>query len=109
MICHSMRDDKETELMFIMKLIGKLLVVICIIVLSGLCLGAKVLENVGARVAGFVLTILGVLALMAVISSNWFALTVFGVLAIGLVSVLFGVATLEAIIEIGKDTLKCRL
>ena len=95
--------------MLIIKFFEKLLVVICIIVLSGLCLGAKVLENVGARVAGLVLTILGVLALMAVVSSNWFAFTVFGVLAIGVVTVLFGVATLEAIIEIGKDTLKCRL
>lgn len=109
MICHSMRDSREMVIMFIMKLLGKLLVVICIIALSGLCLGAKVLENVGARVAGFILMILGVLALMAVISSNWFALTVFVVLAIGVVMVLFGVATLEAIIEIGKDTLKCRL
>ena len=95
--------------MFIIKLFGKSLAVIGIIILSGLCLGTKVLENVGARVAGFILTILGVLALMSVVSSNWFAFTVFGVLAIGVVTVLFGVATLEAIIEIGKDTLKCRL
>ena len=109
MICHSVRDSREMVIMFIMKLLGKLLVAICIIVLSGLCLGAKVLENVGARVVGFILMILGVLALMAVISSNWFALTVFGVIAIGVVATLFGVATLEAIIEIGKDTLKYRL
>lgn len=95
--------------MFIMKLIGKLLAVIGTIILSGLCMGVKILENLGARLAGFILTILGVLALMAVISSNWFAFAVFGVLAIGVVTVLFGVATLEAIIEMGKDTLKCRL
>lgn len=95
--------------MFMMRFLGKLLAVICIVVLSGLCLGAKVLENVGARVAGFILTILGVLALMAVISSNWFALTIFGVLALGVVVVLFGVATLEAMIEIGRDALKCKL
>lgn len=74
--------------------------------LSGLCLGAKVLENVGARVAGFILTILGVLALMAVISSNWFALTIFGVLALGVVAVLFGTATLEVFFGLGRDALK---
>ena len=46
MICHSMRDDKETELMFIMKLIRKLLAVIGIILFSGLCLGDRGLEEI---------------------------------------------------------------
>lgn len=92
--------------MFIMKLIGKLLAVIGIIILSGLCLGVKVLENLGARLAGVILTILGVLAIMAVISSNWFAFTVFGVLAVCVVAVLFGTATFEVIIELGRDAMK---
>lgn len=92
--------------MFILKLFGKFLAVIGIIVLSGLCLGVKVLENVGARVAGIILMILGILALMAIVSNNWFALTVFGVLAVGVVAILFGAATLEAIMEIGCDAMK---
>ena len=92
--------------MFILKLFGKLLAVIGIIVLSGLCLGVKVLENVGARVAGIILMILGILAFMAIVSTNWFALTVFGVLAVGVVAILFGAATLEAIMEIGCDAMK---
>ena len=92
--------------MFILKLFGKLLAVVGIIVLSGLCLGVKVIENVGARVAGLILMILGILALMAIVSSNWFALTVFGVLAVGVVAILFGAATLEAIMEIGCDAMK---
>ena len=92
--------------MFILKLFGKLLAVIGIIVLSGLCLGVKVLENVGARVAGIILMILGILAFMAIVSTNWFALTVFGVLAVGVVAILFGAATLEAFMEIGCDAMK---
>ena len=92
--------------MFILKLFGKFLAVIGIIVLSGLCLGVKVLENVGARVAGIILMILGILAFMAIVSTNWFALTVFGVLAVGVVAILFGAATLEAIMEIGCDAMK---
>ena len=92
--------------MFILKLFGKLLAVVGIIVLSGLCLGVKVIENVGARVAGLILVLLGILALMAVVCTNWFALTVFGVLAVGVVAILFGAATLEAIMEIGCDAMK---
>lgn len=106
MICHSMRENKEMAVMFIIKLLEKILAVIGIIILSGLCLGVKVLENLGTRIAGFILTILGVLAFMAVISSNWFALTVFGVLAVCVVVVLFGTATLEALIELGRDAMK---
>lgn len=101
-----MRDGKEMARMFILKLGRKLLAVIGIIILLGLCLGVKVLENLGARFAGFILTILGVLALMAVISSDWFALTVFGVLAVCVVAVLFGTATFEVIIELGRDAMK---
>ena len=101
-----MRDSKEMAIMFILKLFGKLLAVVGIIVLSGLCLGVKVLENVGARIAGIILVLLGILALMAVISTNWFALTVFGVLAVGVIVILFGAATLEAIMEIGCDAMK---
>lgn len=92
--------------MFILRLFGKFLTVIGIILLSGLCLGVKVLENVGARVAGIILVFLGILALMAIVSSNWFALTVFGVLAVGVIAILFGAATLEAIMEIGCDAMK---
>ena len=92
--------------MFILKLFGKLLAMVGIIILSGLCLGVKVLENVGARIAGIILVLLGILALMAVISTNWFALTVFGVLAVGVIVILFGAATLEAIMEIGCDAMK---
>ena len=92
--------------MFILKLFGKLLAVLGIIVLSGLCLGVKVLENVGARIAGIILVLLGILALMAIVSTNWFALTVFGVLAVGVIAILFGAATLEAIMEIGCDAMK---
>lgn len=92
--------------MFMLKLFGKLLAVVGIIVLSGLCLGVKVLENVGARVAGVILVLLGILAFMAVVSTNWLALTVFGVLAVGVVAILFGAATLEAIMEIGCDAMK---
>ena len=92
--------------MFILKLFGKLLAVVGIIVLSGLCLGVKVLENVGARIAGIILVLLGILALMAIVSTNWFALTVFGVLAVGVIVILFGAATLEAIMEIGCDAMK---
>ena len=92
--------------MFILKLFGKLLAAIGIIVLSGLCLGVKVLENVGTRVAGIILVLLGILALMAIVSNNWFALTVFGVLAVGVVAILFGAATLEALMEIGCDAMK---
>lgn len=95
--------------MMIFRLLGKLIAVFVIIILSGLCLGVKVLENVGAKIAGFILTILGILALMAVISSNWFALTVFGVLAVGVVAVLFGAATFEVLIEIGRDVMKASL
>ena len=92
--------------MFILKLFGKLLAVVGIIVLSGLCLGVKVFENVGARIAGIILVLLGILALMAIVSTNWFALTVFGVLAVGVIVILFGAATLEAIMEIGCDAMK---
>ena len=92
--------------MFILKLFGKLLAVVAIIVLSGLCLGVKVLENVGARIGGIILVLLGILALMAIVSTNWFALTVFGVLAVGVIVILFGAATLEAIMEIGCDAMK---
>lgn len=92
--------------MFILKLFGKLLAVVAVIVLSGLCLGVKVLENVGARIAGIILVLLGILALMAIVSTNWFALTVFGVLAVGVIAILFGAATLEAIMEIGCDAMK---
>ena len=92
--------------MFILKLFGKFLAVIGIIMLSGLCLGVKVLENVGTRVAGIMLVLLGILALMAIVSTNWFALTVFGVLAVGIVAILFGAATLEAIMEICCDAMK---
>ena len=95
--------------MFMLRLFGKLLAVVGIIVLSGLRLGVKVLENVGARVAGVILVFLGILALMAVVSTNWFALTVFGVLAVGVVAILFGAATFEAIMEIGCDALKACL
>lgn len=92
--------------MFILKLLGKLLALVGIIVLSGLCLGVKVLENVGARVAGLVLVILGILALMTIVTTNWFALAVIAVLAIGVIAVLFGVATLEAVFELGRDAMK---
>lgn len=92
--------------MFILKLFGKLLAVLGIIVLSGLCLGVKVLENVGARIGGIILVLLGILALMAIVSTNWFALTVFGVLAVGVIVILFGATTLEAIMEIGCDAMK---
>ena len=92
-----------------LRLFGKLLAVVGIIVLSGLRLGVKVLENVGARVAGVILVFLGILALMAVVSTNWFALTVFGVLAVGVVAILFGAATFEAIMEIGCDAMKACL
>lgn len=95
--------------MFMLRLFGKLLAVVGIIVLSGLRLGVKVLENVGARVAGVILVFLGILALMAVVSTNWFALTVFGVLAVGVVAILFGAATFEAIMEIGCDAMKACL
>lgn len=95
--------------MIIFRLLGKLLAVFVIIILSGLCLGVKVLENVGSKIAGFIITILGILSLMAVISSNWFALTVFGVLAVGVVAVLFGAATLEVVIELGRDAMKACL
>jgi len=95
--------------MIIFRLLGKLLAVFVIIILSGLCLGVKVLENVGSKIAGFIITILGILSLMAVISSNWFALTVFGVLAVGVVAVLFGAATLEVVIELGRDAMKASL
>ena len=101
-----MRDSKEMAIMFILKLSGKLLAVVGIIVLSGLCLGVKVFENVGARIAGIILVLLGILALMAIVSTNWFALTVFCVLAVGVIVILFGAATLEAIMEIGCDAMK---
>lgn len=106
MICHSMRGIREMVIMIIMKIFGKLLAIIGIIILSGLGLGVRVLENIGTRIAGVVLTILGVFALMAVISSNWFALTVFCMLALCIVSILFGAATLEVIIELGRDAMK---
>lgn len=92
--------------MIILRLFGKLLAVIGIIILSGLCLGVKVIENVGARVAGVAITILGILAIMAVVSSNWFALTVFGVLALVIIAVLFGAATLEVLVELGRDAMR---
>lgn len=95
--------------MFILKLLGKLLAVVGIIVLSGLCLGVKVLENVGARIAGLVLVILGILALMTIVTTNWFALAVIAVLAIGVIAVLFGAATLEVVFEFGKDVMKSSL
>ena len=95
--------------MVMLRVCGKLLAVVGIIVLSGLRLGVKVLENVGARVAGVILVFLGILALMAVVSTNWFALTVFGVLAVGVVAILFGAATFEAIMEIGCDAMKACL
>ena len=92
--------------MMILRLFEKLLAVIGIIILSGLCLGVKVLENVGARIAGVTITILGILAIMAVVSSNWFALTVFGVLALVIMAGLFGAATLEVLMEMGRDIMK---
>lgn len=92
--------------MIILRLFGKLLAVIGIIILSGLCLGVKVVENVGARIAGVAITILGILAIMAVVSSNWFALTVFGFSIIVIIAALFGAATLEVIIELGRDNMK---
>lgn len=93
----------------ILKMLGKMIVIIGIIVLSGLCLGVKVLENVGAHIAGFLLVVLGVLALMAVVSTNWFALSVFGVLAVCVVGILFGAATLEVFFEMCRDTMKACL
>lgn len=92
--------------MMILRLFGKLLAVIGIIILSGLCLGVKVIENVGARIAGVAITILGILAIMAVVSSNWFALTVFVILAIVMIAGLFGTATLEVIIVLGRAKIK---
>ena len=92
--------------MMILRLFGKLLAVIGIILLSGLCLGVKVLENVGARIAGAAITILGILAIMAVVSSNWFALTVFGILLVCLISVLFGTTVLEVILSCARDAMK---
>jgi len=92
--------------MMILRLFGKLLAVIGIIILSGLCLGVKVLENVGARIAGVAITILGILAIMAVVSSNWFALGVFGVLALVIIAGLFGTATLEVLMELGRESMK---
>lgn len=49
---------------------------------------------------------LGVLALIAVISANWFALTVFCLLTLCIVSILFGAATFEVIMELGRDAMK---
>lgn len=92
--------------MMILRLFGKLLAVIGIIILSGLCLGVKVIENVGARIAGVAITILGILAIMAIVSSNWFALTVFGVLVLVIIAVLFGATTLEVIMELGRDAMR---
>ena len=92
--------------MMILRLFGKLLAVIGIIILSGLCLGVKVIENVGARIAGVAITILGILAIMAVVSSNWFALTVFVILAIVMIAGLFGTATLEVIMVLGRAKIK---
>ena len=66
----------------------------------------KGLENGGAHIAGVLLVALGVLTLMAIISTNWFALTVFGVLTVCVVGILFGAATLEAIFEMCRDALK---
>ena len=66
----------------ILKMLGKILATIGIIAFSCLLLVVKVLENIGAHVAGLALAVLGLLALMAIISSNWFALIVFVVLAI---------------------------
>lgn len=92
--------------MMILRLFEKLLAVIGIIILSGLCLGVKVIENVGARIAGVAITILGILAIMAVVSSNWFALTVFVILAIVMIAGLFGTATLEVIMVLGRAKIK---
>lgn len=92
--------------MMILRLFGKLLAVIGIIILSGLCLGVNVIENVGARIAGVAITILGILAIMAIVSSNWFALIVFGVMALVIMASLFAAATLEVLMEIGRDIMK---
>ena len=50
-------------------------------------------------------TILAILALMAVCIQNWFALTVFGVLIACILAVLFGTATLEALMDMGRERL----
>ncbi len=92
--------------MMILKMLGKILATIGIIVFSALLLAIKVIENIGAHVAGLALVLLGILALMAIISTNWFALTVFVVLAVGVVGLLFGAATLEVIFETGRDAIK---
>ena len=93
-------------IMMILRLFGKLLAVIGIIILSGLCLGVKMIENVGARIAGVAITILGILAIMAVVSSNWFALTVFGVLALVIMASLFCATMLKVIMELGRDAMR---
>lgn len=90
----------------ILKMLGKILATIGIIAFSCLLLVVKVLENIGAHVAGLALAVLGLLALMAIISSNWFALIVFVVLAIVVVGVLFGAVTIEVIFETGRDAMK---
>lgn len=89
-----------------MKVVLKILAIIIWVILSVLGIAVKTTEKIGNIVAGFVYVILMVFALMAVISQQWVSLGIFGVCAAIVFGLQFTAATIEALLEVGKDLCK---
>ncbi len=76
-----MRSRKEGSIM-ILKIMGKIVaipMIILFLVLYYMLYGAS---NLYCRVAGTAYTLLGIFAILAIITKQWIALEIFGILAV---------------------------
>ena len=89
-----------------MKVVLKILAVIIWVILSVLGIAVKTTEKLRNVIAGFLYLIIGVLALMAVLSQQWLELVVFCGMAGVVLAIQFGAATVEALIQVGKSLCK---
>ena len=75
-----MRSRKEGSIM-ILKIMGKVVAIPMVILFSVLYYMLYGASNLYCRVAGTAYTLLGIFAILAIITQQWIALVIFGILA----------------------------
>ncbi len=89
--------------MIVFKLIGKILVLPIVFVLSSLCIIMEIMLKLYCHVAGATFNFLLLFIFLTLITSQWTALEILGILLVVFFILFFAVGTVIAVLESGRD------
>lgn len=89
--------------MIILKIVAKIIAIPMIILLGSICLLAEGAANLYCHVAGFIMPLIVICVILAIITSQWTALLIFGMLVAASVVLTLLIGWTLGMLEYGRD------